>query len=184
MRTRRHVLVLGLVLAVAVVVVGAAGSAQAQLLPANAGNLDDGGPVHVDDALAVRDVSADWLPGRGELLAADCEATADAPILFEQNGIVLIRAWGRWNCNTELPGSYVEVCLDAVFPSVSCNEVFVPPPRASISVPVDFPCAPGIFLTMTTGRNAFDMYPSNDATHSRQALVVNPQDCRYLQAAP
>lgn len=178
---RRRVLGLGVAGALAVL---AGGAARAQSVPGNAGNLHDGGPVDPADVLEVRDASTDWLPGRGELLTADCEASADPPQLIEQNGIVLIRGWGHWTCSTKLAGSYVEVCLDALLPSVSCNEVFVPPPRAAISVPVDFPCAPGIFLTMTTGRNGFDTHPSNDVTHSRQALVVNPQDCRYLQAAP
>ncbi len=181
-RLRRRFLVLWLVTVLAATL--ASGAAQAQSLPANAGNLDDGGPIDPADVLEVRDASADWVPGRGELLTADCAASADAPALVERNGIVLIRGWGHWDCNTELPGSYVEVCLDAVLPSVSCNEKFVPPPRATISVPVDFPCVPGIYLTMTSGTNGFDTDRSNDTAHSSHALVVMPDDCRYVDAKP
>lgn len=176
---RRGATVVGL----ALVVTGfAPGAAQGQAVPGNAGNLDDGGPVAVEDVLALRGANPGWLPTASEALQADCEATADAPALVERGGIVLIRGWGHWNCNMALPGSYVEVCLDALVPSVSCNERLVPPPRTSISVPVDFPCAPGIYLTMTSGANGFDVDPSNDVDHSRQALVVSPLDCRYLDA--
>lgn len=178
MLMRRHVLVLVLVVWATASPVGIA---RAQLVPANAGNLEDGGPVDPADVLALRGANAGWLPTPSEILQADCEAVADAPVLVESNGLVLIRGWGHWNCNQALPASYLEVCLDAVFPSVSCNEKFVPPPRTSISVPVDFPCVPGIYLTMASGTNGFDTDRSNDVSHSRNALVVMPQDCRYLE---
>lgn len=172
-----HVVILAGTLALA----GSAGVASAQSLPANAGNLDDGGPVDPGDVLAVRNATT-WLPPASELVDADCAATADTPELVERNGLVLIRGWGHWSCSPALPGSYVEVCLDAVVPAVSCNEKLVPPPRDSISLPVDFPCAPGIYLTMTSGANPVDTNRSNDVAHSRQALVVGPLDCTYLDA--
>ena len=173
----------GLALVVAVSA-GLSGAAGAQGLPGNVGNLGDGGPADPSDVLALRQASPDWIPTPGEALTADCAATTDAPELVESNGIILIRAWGHWNCNQALPGSYLEVCLDAVLPSVSCNEKVVPPPRTSISLPVDFPCVPGVYVTMASGTNAFDSNRANDVSHSRLALVVLPTDCDYLQATP
>src|SRR5687767_4889368 len=102
MLTRRHVLVLVL----AILAMACPGIARAQPLPGNAGNLEDGGPVDPADVLAVRGANSGWLPTPSEILQADCEAVADAPELIERNGLVLIRAWGHWNCNQELPASY------------------------------------------------------------------------------
>ncbi|HEX2295517.1 MAG TPA: hypothetical protein VHN37_09440 [Actinomycetota bacterium] len=160
------------------------GSAYAGPIPANAGNLDDGGPVSLSDVLALRGFDPSWIPTPAEMLAADCEATADPAQLVERNGLVLVRGWGHWNCNQALPGSYFEVCLDAVVPSVACNEVLVPTPRQSISLPVDFPCVPGVYITMASGSNPFDTNRANDVDHDRHALVVLPQDCDYVEAVP
>lgn len=173
-----------LILLVVLAVFSAAGSVQAQSVPGNAGNLDDGGPVDPADVLALRGADASWIPTPAEMLEADCEASADPPELIEQNGIVLIRGWGHWVCNEELPGSYLEVCLDAVVPSVVCNEKFIPPPRSSFSVKVDLPCIPGVYVTMATGTNPFDTNRSNDMVHARLARIVLPADCEYLQARP
>lgn len=174
---------LGLVLTVGLLA-GMTGWAGAQSIPGNAGNLEDGGPVEPGDVLAVRNAGLDWLPTAGQILTADCVASADPPQLIEQNGIVLIRGWGHWDCNTRLPSSYLEVCLDAVFPSVSCNEEYVLPPSTSISLPVDFPCVPGVYLTMASGTNPFDVRRTNDTAHSSHALVVLPHECEYLEASP
>jgi hypothetical protein len=164
-------------LAACLLVVSIAGAAQAQIVPGNVGNLDDGATVDPDEVLALRQVDPSWVPTPAEILTADCAATADPPSLIRQNGIVLIRGWGHWDCNQALPGNFLEVCLDAVFPSVSCNDKYVPRPTSSLSLPVDFPCVPGVYLTMASGDNLFDANKANDVDHSSHALVVLPQDC-------
>lgn len=173
-----------LILLVVLAVFSAAGSVQAQSVPGNAGNLDDGGPVDPADVLALRGADASWIPTAGEMLQADCEASVDPPEFVEEDGVVRVRGWGHWSCNRALPGSYLEVCLDAVVPSVACNEKFVPPPRTAFSVKVDFPCVPGVYVTMATGSNPFDTNRSNDTAHAPLALIVLPADCKYVQAGP
>jgi len=157
-----------------------AASEQGAGLPGNIGNLDDGGPVDVQDLLGMKDFSPDWIPTPSELLTADCAASADQAGLIERNGLVLIRGWGHWQCNQSLPGNYLEVCLDLGFPSVNCNEKLKLRPTSSISLAVDFICAPGAWITMAQGSNPFDLNRANDTAHSDYALLVLPQDCQYL----
>lgn len=165
----RTVLALGMVLLLP-------GVAQSQV-PGNIGNLDDGATVDVNDLVGVREFDPSWIPSPTDVIGADCAATADPAFIREQNGIKLIRGWGHWDCNMSLPGNYLETCLDAVFPSVSCNDKFRARPTSSLSVPVDFPCIPGVYITMAAGYNLFDTNPSNDVDHAQHALIVLPQDC-------
>lgn len=166
MKTFRALL---LTLALALNLVASA-SAHAQV-PGNVGNMDDGVPV---DTTGVTGADADWLPSADVLLSLDCQVEADPPFVTTVRGVRVVRGVGHWSCNHPVPLNTLEVCLDLVFPSVSCNERTIVRPSSGMSVKVDFPCTPGVYLTMATGHNPF-VPPETD--HSDYALVVLPGDC-------